>query len=236
MRGYPECKRCGGSHYTPDECPDLRIEELESKNTALRQYVAELEDDNAQWKIGAGRHIESLVNCAKKIAELEMMNGLQCQNIAILNMELKAAEKKLAANGVPVTGDTSDGYHTFNELYEHRHALFLYAMKCNPSLSTISYTHHDGSSFDGWFIAHISLPTGDVSYHLPNRLWDKAVATGATVLLRGKEWDGHTTTDVIERFYNAPAPQAASRFWQDKANTMLENYPRIEERNDHVFE
>lgn len=42
-------------------------------------------------------------------------------------------------------GEISDGYHTFNELYQHRCALFLALMASNPSISK----HHDGSEWDG---------------------------------------------------------------------------------------
>lgn len=93
----------------------------------------------------------------------------------------------------------SDGYHTFDELYEHRHALFLALMAAYHALSWISTKHHDGSALDGWFIAGIKLPTGDVSYHLPSRLWSEACATGAAVLKTGMWWDGHTAEQVVDR-------------------------------------
>jgi hypothetical protein len=98
-------------------------------------------------------------------------------------------------------GEVSDGYHTFDELYEHRHALFLALMACLPQLAWLSSKHHDDSEMEGWFIAGLELPTGDVSYHLPNRLMGAAMQTGAKVLERGKEWDGHTSTDVILRLH-----------------------------------
>ena len=47
-------------------------------------------------------------------------------------------------------GEVSDGYHTFNELYEHRHALFLALMKAYPQWSWYSGKHHDGSEWQGW--------------------------------------------------------------------------------------
>lgn len=96
-------------------------------------------------------------------------------------------------------GEVSDGYHTFNELYDHRCTLFLAVMKSNPSLSWISTKHHDGSEWDGWFIAGMRLPSGDVTYHLPAGMWSLACDTGAEVLERGHEWDGHTAADVVTR-------------------------------------
>lgn len=96
-------------------------------------------------------------------------------------------------------GEISDGYHTFNELYEHRHALFLALMQAHPDKSWISTKHHDGSEWDGWFIGGMELPAGPITYHLPIRLWYMATKTGAAVLERGKEWDGHTAGQVVVR-------------------------------------
>lgn len=97
----------------------------------------------------------------------------------------------------------SDGYHTFEELYEHRHVLFLSLMRCLGDLSWFSKRHFDGEvpfGDENWFIAGISLPlAGEITYHLPMRLWPDAVATGATQRERGKEWDGHTPSDVVTR-------------------------------------
>jgi hypothetical protein len=96
-------------------------------------------------------------------------------------------------------GEVSDGYHTFNELYEHRNTLFLAVMKCRPELAWLSGKHNDGTEYPGWFIAGLDLPTGTVTYHMPNGLMGAAVNTGARVLELGKPWDGHTPGDVLLR-------------------------------------
>ena len=93
-------------------------------------------------------------------------------------------------------GEISDGYHSFAELYEHRHALFIVCCRSNPALAWKSWLHDDGSDYPGWFIAGLNLPGGNVTYHLPSRLWDEL---NVRELERAPEWDGHTSRDVIER-------------------------------------
>jgi YD repeat-containing protein len=97
------------------------------------------------------------------------------------------------------TGSISDGYHTFDELYDHRHALYLAILKLHPEGSWISRKHHDDTEWEGWFIAGMTLPTGSITYHLPDSLWALALKTDVEVLENAPEWDGHTPNDVVER-------------------------------------
>lgn len=90
----------------------------------------------------------------------------------------------------------SDGYHTFGELYAHRCILFAALCRAHEALAWKSLTHSDGSSFDGWFIAGLRLPTGDITYHLPLKMWD---TLRIPVLKSAPEWDGHTSADVVKR-------------------------------------
>jgi len=105
-----------------------------------------------------------------------------------------------------VTGETSDGYHTFNELYEHRHALFIALLKAHPEKAWKSKKHRDGIMFDGWFIAGLETPDGQVTYHMPLHLWDDVEAE---VIHVAQKWDGHTSNDVISRIKALTRPAAA---------------------------
>ena len=101
---------------------------------------------------------------------------------------------------------TCDGYHTFDELYEHRIALFI--ALCHQleaaadelgkaHIAWKSKLHHDGTMFDGWFIAGIGVMEGkQISYHLPLDKWDLLYVDEREV---APLWDGHTPEDVIER-------------------------------------
>ena len=67
-------------------------------------------------------------------------------------------------------GEMSDGYHTFDELYEHRNWLFLCLAAEYRWISWFSQLHEDGTSLDGWFIAGIEFTRGPITYHIPNRM------------------------------------------------------------------
>lgn len=96
-----------------------------------------------------------------------------------------------------INGDTSDGYHTFNELYHHRAVLFSVVVAANSSKAWKSKLHHDGTMYDGMFIVGVDTPKGQATYHYDvepywNMFWCRE-------LERAPEWDGHTSDDAIER-------------------------------------
>lgn len=100
------------------------------------------------------------------------------------------------------TTEQGDGYHTFAELYDHRHSLCLALMKTMPELSWYSKRHEDGELCFGneeWFIVGVDLPNGTITYHLPVKLWSIVQKTGARELDTGKHWDGHSPNDVVQR-------------------------------------
>lgn len=97
------------------------------------------------------------------------------------------------------TGDISDGYHTFDELYNHRCHLFVALMRSNPAISWRANNHDDGSNYPSWFVAGMHLPTGDISYHLPQWMWTMLDGKGIATTNKAPKWDGHTAEDVIKR-------------------------------------
>lgn len=70
-------------------------------------------------------------------------------------------------------GNITDGYHTFDELYDYRMLYnaaffnFLASLPGNPYNVHMSFSHSDGElCFGGsWFIVMANLPTGQVSNH-----------------------------------------------------------------------
>lgn len=101
-----------------------------------------------------------------------------------------------------VTGETSDGYHTFNELYAHRTKLFIALAKFTGAWRSMK--HADGTMFDGWFIMGIGKePSIQITYHLPIAEWPNT--SFCETLANAPEWDGHTPNDVLTRLGSVEA-------------------------------
>lgn len=99
------------------------------------------------------------------------------------------------------SGETSDGYHTHNELYHYRmlynaHAARGWVAQGIPVVK--SWRHADGDLCfgGGWFIVTATLPTGQVSNHYEAKHWD---LFDVPWVPRPPEWDGHTPEDAADR-------------------------------------
>lgn len=92
-----------------------------------------------------------------------------------------------------VNGSTSDGYHTFDELYHHRMILFSIICNQNKENAWKSLKHHDGTMYDDYFIVGISTPEGDYTYHYHVDNWHHF---DVKKLPLAPEWDGHKPEDI----------------------------------------
>ena len=105
----------------------------------------------------------------------------------------------------PITGigDLSDGYHTFNGLYEQRMILFAALVKAYKDRAWKSYKHEDGEYCfgGGWFIVGIDTPEGSYTYHYENKFWD---LFDCKDLPCSPHWDGHTEADAEVRLLSLP--------------------------------
>lgn len=106
-------------------------------------------------------------------------------------------EKAPTLTPPPITGDTSDGYHTFNELYHHRAVLFSVICNARPDIAWKSKKHHDGTMYDGMFIVGINTPEGQATYHYSTEPYWNMFRVKELVL--APEWDGHTPDEAIRR-------------------------------------
>lgn len=143
-------------------------------------------------------------------------NGLALAKSILTDTEpeyRKAPEKYIHQD--KVTGETSDGYHTFNELYEFRllynAALFSewangwkegFAVKYDVHKSK---KHSDGKlCFGGeWFVVVAETPFGQISNHYELKNWNLFDIPDKD---RANKWDGHTAQDVVLRLKKIVLP------------------------------
>lgn len=118
---------------------------------------------------------------------------------------LRAIKAHIAENEkrMEVNGETSDGYHTFNELYAYREAynaaLFNeWAIHYPEYLVHKSWKHSDGEDCfgGGWFIVMAQLPTGQISNHYEAKHWDDFQIPEMSL---AAPYDGHTPQEALER-------------------------------------
>jgi hypothetical protein len=133
--------------------------------------------------------------------ELEQVNGAVVNR---LNRELKHVYDRLELKDKMIEdGTLSDGYHTFNELYEFR--LLYNACLFNEWFSQKKYDvhkskkHYEGDNCfgGGWFVVVAILPTGQISNHYNLKYWDYF---RCEELKTAKyPFDGYTSKDVVKR-------------------------------------
>lgn len=96
-----------------------------------------------------------------------------------------------------IDGSTSDGYHTFDELYDHRMVLFSIILNTHKDISWKSLKHHDGTMYDDYYICGINTPEGPYTFHYHMDTWDKF---DVEELAAAPEWDGHKPSDITRLY------------------------------------
>ena len=112
-----------------------------------------------------------------------------------------------------ITENTSDGYHTFKELYDHRITLFIaLARLCRRQELKIgemteqpfvwrSKRHSDGELCFGTGTQYVlgigNFEGQQMTYHIPIERWEET--DFARTLEKAPKYDGHTSQDVLDR-------------------------------------
>lgn len=111
------------------------------------------------------------------------------------DVEMERLSAICAVANVNDIEDLSDGFHTFNDLYEQRMWLFAALVNAYKDKAWKSLRHEDGEHCFGgdWFIVGIDTPKGSYTYHYGIQYWD---VFDCEALPRAKHWDGHTDKDV----------------------------------------
>lgn len=107
--------------------------------------------------------------------------------------------------------NVSDGYHTFGELYNHRHLLFLNLVLANPAIAFKTWLNDKREAWEGWFILGINTEFGQIAYHLPEQFW---LAAEVKEVEYNFDYDGHTSNDVCARLGMFAMVQIESRMPQ----------------------
>lgn len=131
-------------------------------------------------------------------------------------LKIPVEHKLIRAEGEAL--EVSDGYHTFDELYDHRITLYImlckqvqeyeyhgdirnHGEKFNHQKVWRSKRHSDGELCFGTGTQYIlgigTIKGKQISYHIPIERWDEAEF--AEERDKAPEWDGHTPADVITR-------------------------------------
>ena len=99
-------------------------------------------------------------------------------------------------------GKLSDGYHTFNQLYDQRALLLALALNNHDELDGWKSLKHDNPDFPMFkdmFIVGGTLPTiahGDFTFHIDIKWWNYFKIKE---LPMAKKYDGHSVEDVMYR-------------------------------------
>ena len=101
-----------------------------------------------------------------------------------------------------INGKTSDGFHTFDELYKFR--MILNALLVNEWFSKGLYDIHKSwkhsdweKCFGGWwFIVVMELPTGQVSFHYEKKYFDLFKCKEREL---SNKWDWHSAQESLGR-------------------------------------
>lgn len=98
-----------------------------------------------------------------------------------------------------ITEDTSDGYHTFGQLYYQRMVLFAVLVQEHKDCAWKTWNHEDGEPCfgGGWFLVTIDTPRGAYGYHFEAKYWR---LFDCPELPKAKHWDGYTEENANRLF------------------------------------
>lgn len=98
-----------------------------------------------------------------------------------------------------ITEDTSDGFHTFGQLYYQRMVLFAVLVQEHKDCAWKTWNHEDGEPCfgGGWFLVTIDTPRGAYGYHFEKKHWK---LFDCPELPKAKHWDGYTEKDANRLF------------------------------------
>lgn len=129
---------------------------------------------------------------------------------------------------VPEDGGVSIGSHNpeaveagseklISELYAHRARIFSALMHAHQEISWWSRKQSDGAPVEGFIVAGIDTPSGEVSYLLPE---DEAEHLPAdTEIDLAKDWNGYDDEEILQRLLSLRPEEKPKRGRKPKVGT-----------------
>lgn len=191
---------------TMDEIERMALEMDVDRHLARRALIAARKlhaDHETPWYVVDREHALNAM-LEKWLASAEAQTVASPEEHCAGLLDAAIASRAIA---VP-SGSTSDGYHTFDELYRHRMLLTAALLNAWHRLEGEgvgedmsphkSWRHSDGSApfGGGWFIVVAELPTGQISYHYERQHWDLFQIPEREL---PAPFDGHDAREVADR-------------------------------------
>lgn len=149
------------------------------------------------------------VQCAEQVVEILNKNIIKMENLE----QFQEIQKSILDTPDNVRGEYSDGFHSYEELYTFRKVYnavlfnewgnqdgFYTNGVMNPMHDVHkSWRHYDGELCfgGGWFVVVAMLPTGQITNHYEEKDWD--LFQIPETYKAKYEWDGHSSSDVVNR-------------------------------------
>lgn len=173
-------------------------------------WYNENKDENGDVDCGSQPFIDKMIKfCGKTLTIFQIDNEDDCY-IVEEDDKFGWTDEMIEGLVTESMGEVSDGYHTFNELYEYRllynASFFNELAKQNLYDVHKSKKHSDGEDCfgGGWFIVMAELPTGQVSNHYEMKDWDLFQVPEKE---KANKWDRHTPQDVAKRMREFLTPK-----------------------------
>lgn len=171
-----------------------------SRSTKIQLTI----NDNSQALLTGDKKTEYLCNHHTLITAMKIEDSNKLASPLIEHF------KKLEKNPdlISEIGEFSDGYHTFNELYEFRKVYNACLFNLANSHSTFSvcksWKHSDGELCfgGGWFVVSAQTEFGQITNHYEKKDWDLFKCPKVET---APEWDGHTPQEALERLLKLAA-------------------------------
>ena len=105
------------------------------------------------------------------------------------------------ANGYPV-GTITDGYHSFDDLYEHRNLLFLNLIVHMDYREEATAYYTEDPNMPGWILVVLETEKlGQISYHMQDG-YDQFLKHIPKIPWNELNWDSRSSLEVSLRLRN----------------------------------